>query len=117
MKRKPKPLGTEFKCIADSKTGVMIALDICEGKEAMSKKELSKELGNSTSTTLRLMDKGIHHANYDSEHSDEQRKSIFIGDSWFGSVKVAAEIQKRGQHCCMNVKKIPKYFLLFSQMD
>jgi len=109
VKRKPKPLGTEFKCIADSKTGVMIALDICEGKEAMSKKELSKELGNSASTTLRLIEEGKHHANYDSEHSDEQRKSIFMADSWFGSVKVAAEVQKRGQHCCMNVKTNTKH--------
>ena len=82
----------------------MIALDICEGKEAMSKKELSKELGNSASTTLRLMIEGKQHANYESQHSDEQRKNIFMADSWFGSVKVAAEVQKRGQHCCMNVK-------------
>jgi len=50
-----------------------------------------------------LIEEGKHHANYDSEHSDEQRKSIFMANSWFGSVKVATEVQKRGQHCCMNV--------------
>ena len=42
--RKPKPLGTEFKCIADGEKGIMLGLEVCEGKEAMQNKEGAKEL-------------------------------------------------------------------------
>ena len=35
--RKPKPLGTEFKCCANTGTGIMLCLETQEGKDAMSK--------------------------------------------------------------------------------
>lgn len=109
MKRKPKPLGTEFKTLADAKTGVMIALDICEGAEAMQKKDLSKELGITAATTLRLVEEGKQHTECHSQDEDTRPKNIFFGDSWFGSVKVAAQVKKRGGHCCMNVKTSTKH--------
>ena len=74
--RKPKPLGTEFKCIVDAETGVMKHLEIQEGKDAMRAKPSTKELGACTSTTLRMAMKSTDEGN------------IVIGDSWFGSVKV-----------------------------
>ena len=40
----------------------MIALDICEGAEAMQNKELSKEIGITATTSLRLVEKGKQHA-------------------------------------------------------
>ena len=73
------------------------------------KKKLAKDLGNSSATTLRLIEEGKRHAHCDSEDSDEQRKNIFLADSWFGSVKVAAEIKKRGQYCYLNVKTNTKH--------
>ncbi len=35
--RKPKPLGTEFKCCADTGTGIMLCMEVQEGKDPMSK--------------------------------------------------------------------------------
>ena len=31
--RKPKGVGTEVKCLADGVVGIMLQLEICEGKE------------------------------------------------------------------------------------
>ncbi len=35
--RKPKPLGTEFKCCADTGTGLLLCMEVQEGKEPMAK--------------------------------------------------------------------------------
>ena len=42
--RKPKPLGTEFKNIVDGLTGVMLWLEIQEGKDRLRKLDYN-ELG------------------------------------------------------------------------
>ena len=34
--QKPKGVGTEVKCVADGLVGIMLRLEICEGKEAKS---------------------------------------------------------------------------------
>ena len=60
---------------------------MCEGKEAMRNKEGAKDLGVSAACTLRLMKEGKYHAGSES-------KSLFLVLSWFGSVKLAAEIAK-----------------------
>ncbi|XRB20796.1 hypothetical protein RI054_25g106450 [Pseudoscourfieldia marina] len=54
IKRKPKPLGTEFKCVGDGATGIMLRLEIQEGKEAMANAAHVKELGATAACTLRL---------------------------------------------------------------
>ena len=41
--RKPKPLGTEFKCVADGSTGIMLFLELQEGKERMGTRQYTKE--------------------------------------------------------------------------
>ena len=41
--RKPKPLGTEFKCVADGSTGIMLFLELQEGKERMGTRQYIKE--------------------------------------------------------------------------
>ena len=38
IQRKPEPLGTEFKCIVDGFTGIMLWLEVQEGKERMKSK-------------------------------------------------------------------------------
>ena len=47
--RKPKGVGTEIKCVAD---GLVVCIEICEGKEAESKKKWS-HLPAGTAQTLR----------------------------------------------------------------
>ena len=42
--RKPKGVGTEIKCAADGLVGIMLCTEICEGKEAESKKKWSEEV-------------------------------------------------------------------------
>ncbi|KAL5500807.1 hypothetical protein EMCRGX_G012412 [Ephydatia muelleri] len=39
--RKPKGVGTEIKCVSDGLVGIMLRIEICEGKEAESKKKWS----------------------------------------------------------------------------
>ena len=51
----------------------------------------------------------------ENENENEDRKRLWCGDSWFGSVKCAANIAKMGQHCIMQIKtghaRYPKNFL------
>lgn len=86
IKRKPKGVGCECKTIADVQSGIMIGMEINEGKDAMQQKTWQREFGAGTATTLRLT-RPWHGTG-----------RIVIGDSWFASVKTATELQKRGLH-------------------
>ena len=51
--RKPKEVGTEIKCLADGVVGIMLRLEICEGKEAECRKKRSYlPAGNLCSRTV-----------------------------------------------------------------
>jgi len=54
IKRKPKPLGTEFKNICDAAHGMMLYLEIQEGKVRMREKPFSKELGGNAGCAVRF---------------------------------------------------------------
>ena len=106
--RKPEPLGTEFKCICDGLTGKLIWLEVQEGKERMREKKY-KEHGTTTACTLRGIERcrrydavpveGIDANDYEeADLIDSNKKRLWIGDSWFGSVKTAENIAKMGQH-------------------
>ena len=71
IKRKPKGIGCEAKTVADTLSGVMIGIELNEGKEAMSKKRWHSSLGATTATTLRLTEPW---------HGSGQ---IVVGDSCF----------------------------------
>jgi hypothetical protein len=75
IKRKPKPLGTEFKTICDTETGVMKFMEIQEGKDAMRVKPKSLTYGVTCGCTIRLAEACA-------------TGTTVLGDSWFGSVKV-----------------------------
>ena len=47
--RKPEPLGTEFKTIVDGLSGIMLWLEVQEGKDRMAKLAHTKELGGDSS--------------------------------------------------------------------
>jgi len=75
IKRKPQPIGTEFKTICDTETGVMKFKEVQEGKEAMRLKEYSITHGVTSGCTIRLA------------QACSPGTTVF-GDSCFGSGKV-----------------------------
>ena len=87
--RKPEPLGTEFKTAADPATGIMLALEIQEGKPAMDamRARMGCTLIPSTSCVARLVSL-IPPApvNY---------RRIIVGDAWFTNVATAVEVARR----------------------
>ena len=87
--RKPEPLGTEFKTAADPATGIMLALEIQEGKPAMDamRARIGCTLIPSTSCVARLVSL-IPPApvNY---------RRIIVGDAWFSNVATALEVARR----------------------
>jgi hypothetical protein len=54
IKRKPRPLGTEFKSAADGVSGVLLWLEIQEGKKAMQTKPLVSKLGSNAACAMRI---------------------------------------------------------------
>lgn len=54
VERKPKKLGTEFKCIADGIHGLMLFLEIQEGQDAMATKRFRDTNAPATAQALRL---------------------------------------------------------------
>ena len=83
MIRKPKGVGTVMKCLADGVVGIMLQLEICEGKEAEAQKKWSL-LPAGTAQTLRLSDPW---------HGSGR---IIVADSAFSSVTTAIECRKKG---------------------
>lgn len=54
VERKPKPCGTEFKCVADGRHGVMLYLEIQEGAVRMALKRFRDELAPASSIGVRM---------------------------------------------------------------
>lgn len=93
IKRKPKPLGTEFKVAACSVTKCILHLEIQRGKDPMRAAEGSSEHGGTAACSLRLV-KGSK--NSGQINVNEFKRNIFLGDSWFASTKTAQLIYKEG---------------------
>ena len=89
-------MGTEFKCVVDGLSGLVLWLEIQEGRDRMRSKEY-QELGTTAACTMRGV-KGTEGYNIFEQQDDEQvtTKRCYYGDSWFGSVKTAANIGKAG---------------------
>jgi hypothetical protein len=85
--RKPEPFGTEFKNTCCGRTGVMMALEVQRSKKNTPSLMYNKLLGVTTGVCLRLL-----------EHSDPKDgvKECIKGDAWFGSVRAAASLGKKG---------------------
>ena len=52
--RKPKPMGTEFKCVCDGRHGLMFYLEIQEGSSAMTHKKFRDVLAPASATGTRM---------------------------------------------------------------
>ena len=96
--RKPKGVGTEMKCLADGVVGIMLQLDIYEGKEAEAQMKWS-HLPAGTAQTLRLSDPW---------HGSGR---IVVADSAFSSVTTAIECRMKALFYCGIVKTASREFL------
>ena len=54
VQRQPKPMGTEFKCAADGRYGLMLFLEIQEGKIAMRRAPFRNEMGAGAACAMRV---------------------------------------------------------------
>ena len=117
IKRKPEPLGTEFKVATDGLSGMMAWIKIQEGKERMAKKTFFLELGATAGCVMRGVKNGEKYLSELSEldNNESQKRDLWLGDSWFGSVKACASVGRAGHHCCFVIKtghgRSPKKFL------
>jgi hypothetical protein len=99
--RKPEPLGTEFKSACCPTTGIMLFLEIQRGKTEMRKWSAKfDDIGATASCTVRAAEY-IANTGQEEQH---HRPNLFLGDSWFASVKTASEIKKLGHEFCGPVK-------------
>ena len=73
IKRKPKPLGTDFKAMCNTETGVMKFVEIQEGKDAMRSEPFAVELGDTSGCVARMS-------------SACATGATMLGDSWFGII-------------------------------
>jgi hypothetical protein len=100
--RKPKGVGCELVDIADAESGVIMRLEIAEGKDAERAKEYAGDFGHGTAVTLRLT-KPWHGSG-----------RLVVADSAFASVKTAVRMRKVGMHFIGMVKtahsKYPKKY-------
>jgi hypothetical protein len=56
--RKPEGVGAEMKAVASGESGIILGLDIQEGKERMAVKKYVQEYGAGTAVTLHLVEFG-----------------------------------------------------------
>ena len=112
MNRKPEPLGSEFKDIVDGVSGEMVWLELQEGKNRMATKPWQDRLGATAACVLRGV---IATADCTPRPESFEAGKLYLGDSWFGSVKSVANVAMLGHHACMLVKtahsRSPKKFL------
>ena len=90
--RKPEPLGVELKTAGDALCGVMLRMEICEGKVPMAAKEYSAEWGATTACTLRLFKPWFG------------SNRVCGADSWFAGVKTLRGMGDNGLHFLGDVK-------------
>ena len=95
--RKPVPLGTEFKAVADGEAGCLLGLEIQRGKEGMKNMQYSKRFRATSACSIRLSEM-LQSDNNIRDWIDSNPKSLIIGDSWFSSVKTALGIGRKGKY-------------------
>ena len=100
VRRKPEPLGVEFKNIGDALSGIILYQEITKGKaELVKPKYYSKEVGATAATTLRLSEPWFG------------SNRVVAGDSWFASVRTAEELGKNGLYFIGDIKTGTKRFV------
>ena len=79
-------------------TGTILWLEIQEGKHRVSTKKYQQEIGATAVCVFREVHKtGVSNTLPNCKyHKDDAPTKLFLGDSWFGSVKAAANVQNAG---------------------
>ena len=98
IKRKPEPCGVEFKNIGDALSGIILFVEMHEGKAEDLKWKWWREYGATTACTMRL-----------SEHWHGTGR-VVAGDSWFASVKTAEALGTKGLYFIGDVKSATKRY-------
>jgi hypothetical protein len=96
--RKPEGVGVELKDAADPSSGIIVHLEIQEGKLPMQAKEMSAELGAGAACTWRMV-KAWHGTG-----------RTIICDGWFGSYRCAFAMRLVGLHIEGMVKTAHKCY-------
>ena len=122
----------------DGFSGHLTYLEIQEGKNRMKQKEFFKDLGATSSCVARASkfcsniegiqieeDKSDEDEDELLEHSSDEEEEIdqeiWLGDSWFGSVKTVTHLARNNKYAIMNIKtaqrRCPKAFLEQQMQD
>ena len=96
--RKPEPLGVELKTVCDVESGIMVFIELQEGKRRMEVMDFTDEWQHTTACTLRCL------------RNWKDSQAAVIGDSWFASVTTAVALRTMGLHFIGNVKTATKRF-------
>lgn len=96
--RKPKGIGAELKSAADGESGVIIRLEVQEGKEAMANKEFMDRHAAHTAITLRLVQPWFG------------SKRVILADSAFASFNTCVALLCVGLYFIGIVKTASKFF-------
>jgi len=83
--RKPEDLGCELKTLCDGTSGVMMCMEIQEGKVRMNRKKHHQQCGATTACTLRCLEESGH-AQKD-RRPEEREPRTCGGDSWFAGLR------------------------------
>ena len=95
VKRKPQPLGLELKTLCDASTGMMMVIEIQEGKIRMARARFCREFPATTACTLRLC--AIAGLGENSLVGPFPKRVVFA-DSWFASLATLLALRdKLGQ--------------------
>jgi hypothetical protein len=79
--RRPVPLGCDVKCIADGTSGVMMYIEIQEGKTRMRRLRFADDFPATVATTLLMVAAmGLGEI---SLPADEKMRRVVVGDFWF----------------------------------
>ena len=84
--------------LCDVESGILLRLELNQGKELNSRKEHFRTYGATTATTLRMA------------RPFEGSGKTIVADSWFSSLKTAKALLERGVFFIGNIKTAHRHF-------
>lgn len=92
MARKPEPIGTEFKCIADAILGVMLFIEVTRAapdKTPLGFDEVKPKIKSNAKCTMRMA-KAVS-----TMKTCDKTSPLFLGDSWFGTLDCCVQMKSK----------------------